>query len=148
MCVCVCVCVCDHQIPRLSLTVHPYHTSQLAILLHIYHTFHQRTTQKAVFKVGSVAGPKPTRVRQGQKYLRPRRNFPYKAPGNKGVKAWGMALWSRRKSPVLKYTRQNRPEAEQPTEWDARTGEVKGRERLGCILCKHRAYVSNSLLVS
>ena len=49
----------------------------------------------AVFKVGPVAGPKPTRVRQGQKYLRPFRHSPFlgclrrqaiKPP--KGVKAW------------------------------------------------------------
>ena len=33
-----------------------------------------RIWHKAVFKVGPVAGPKPTRVRQGQKYLRPRRH--------------------------------------------------------------------------
>ena len=32
---------------------------------------------KAVFKVGQVSGPKPTRVRQCQKYLRLRRYSPY-----------------------------------------------------------------------
>ena len=56
-----------------------------------------RIWHKAVFKVGRVAGPKPTRVRQGQKYLRPRRHSLLgapQAPGNKpnppkGVKAWG-----------------------------------------------------------
>ena len=32
---------------------------------------------KAVFKVGPVAGPKPTPVRQCQKYLRPRWHSPY-----------------------------------------------------------------------
>ena len=36
-----------------------------------------RIWHKAVFKVGPVAGPKPTRVRQGQKYLRPRRYSPF-----------------------------------------------------------------------
>ena len=36
-----------------------------------------RIWHKAVFKVGPVAGPKPTRVRQGQKYLRPRRHSPF-----------------------------------------------------------------------
>ena len=36
-----------------------------------------RIWHKAVFKVGPVAGPKPTRVRQGQKYLRPRRHTPF-----------------------------------------------------------------------
>ena len=35
-----------------------------------------RIWHKAVFKVGPVAGLKPTRVRQGQKYLRPRRHSP------------------------------------------------------------------------
>ena len=36
-----------------------------------------RIWHKAVFKVGPVAEPKPTRVRQGQKYLRPRRHSPF-----------------------------------------------------------------------
>ena len=36
-----------------------------------------RIWYKAVFKVGPVAGPKPTRVRQGQKYLRPRWHSPF-----------------------------------------------------------------------
>ena len=36
-----------------------------------------RIWHKAVFKVGPVAGPKPTRIRQGQKYLRPRRHSPF-----------------------------------------------------------------------
>ena len=36
-----------------------------------------RIRHKAVFKVGPVAGPKPTRVRQGQKYVRPRRHSPF-----------------------------------------------------------------------
>ena len=36
-----------------------------------------RIWHKAVFKVGLVAEPKPTRVRQGQKYLRPRRHSPF-----------------------------------------------------------------------
>ena len=36
-----------------------------------------RIWHKAVFKVGPVAGPKPTRVRQGQKYIRPRRHSPF-----------------------------------------------------------------------
>ena len=43
-----------------------------------------RIWHKAIFKVGPVAGPKPTRVRQGQKYLRPRRHSPFwRASGNK-----------------------------------------------------------------
>ena len=47
-----------------------------------------RMWHKAIFEVGLVSGPKPTRVRQGQKYLRPRR---YQAinPPPKGIKAWG-----------------------------------------------------------
>ena len=36
-----------------------------------------RMWHKAVFKVGPVAGPKPTRVRQGQKYLRPYWHSPF-----------------------------------------------------------------------
>ena len=54
-----------------------------------------RIWHKAVFKVGLFAGPKPTRVRQGQKYLRTRRHSPlWGASGArqyppKGVKAWG-----------------------------------------------------------
>ena len=36
-----------------------------------------RRWHKAVFKVGPVAGPKPTRVRQGQKYLRSCRHSPF-----------------------------------------------------------------------
>ena len=36
-----------------------------------------RIWHKAVFKVGPVAGPKPTRVRQSQKYLRLRRHSPF-----------------------------------------------------------------------
>ena len=39
-------------------------------------TTNARIWHKAVFKVCPVAGPKPTRVRQGQKYLRPRRHSP------------------------------------------------------------------------
>ena len=39
-----------------------------------------RIWHKAVFKVGPVAGRKPTRVRQGQKYRRPRRHSPFGAP--------------------------------------------------------------------
>ena len=36
-----------------------------------------RMLYKAVFKVSPVAGPKPTRVQQGQKYLQPRRHSPF-----------------------------------------------------------------------
>ena len=97
---------------------------------------HQRTIwHKAVFKVGPVAGPKPTRIRQGQKYLQPRRHFPLlgqpQAPGNKlnpperGYKPGGMAPWGRRKSPVPRHTRQNRPEVRRPTEGNPRTGEER-----------------------
>ena len=46
-------------------------------LLFIIHPTNARMWHKAVFKVGPVAGPKPTRVWQGQKYLRPRRHSPY-----------------------------------------------------------------------
>ena len=38
----------------------------------------ERMWLKAIFKVGLVAGLKTTHVRQGQKYLRPRRHSPYK----------------------------------------------------------------------
>ena len=47
-----------------------------------------RIWHKAVFKVGPVAGPKPTRVRQGQKYLF---GVP-QAPGNKPPPEGGISL--------------------------------------------------------
>ena len=91
-----------------------------------------RIWHKAVFKVGPVGGPKPTCVRQGQKYLRPRRHSPFGAPqtpGNnpprRGYKPGGMAPWGRRKSPVPRHTRQNRPEVRRPTECNPRTGEER-----------------------
>ena len=49
----------------------------------------------AVFKLGPVEGPKPTRVRHCQKYLRPHQYFPYKgrlrrqATNPTALKAWG-----------------------------------------------------------
>ena len=36
-----------------------------------------------------------------------------------------MALWGRRKSPVPRHTRQNRPEVRRPTECNQRTGEER-----------------------
>ena len=56
------------------------------------------------------------------------------APGNKpnptppprrGYKPGGMAPWGRRKSPVPRHTRQNRPEIKRPTECNPTTGEEK-----------------------
>ena len=83
---------------------------------------------KAVFKVGPVAGPKPTRIRQGQKYLRPRRHSPFwrkaiNLTPPKRVKACG-----RRNSPVPSHTRQNRPEVWQPTECNPTTGEERSED--------------------
>ena len=53
----------------------------------------------------------------------------YQAPGNKlkpkWVKAWEMAPWGRRKSPVPRHTRQNRPEIRRPTECNPTTGEER-----------------------
>ena len=43
----------------------------------------------------------------------------------KGVKAWGIAPWGRRKSPMSMHTRQNRPEVRRPTECNPRTGEER-----------------------
>ena len=93
-----------------------------------------RIWQRTFFKVGPVAGLKPTRVRQGQKYLRPRRHPLFgapQAPGNKttpyppkGVKAWGYGPWGRRNSQVPRHTRQNRLEVKRPTECDP-TGEER-----------------------
>ena len=40
-----------------------------------------------------------------------------------GVKAWGMAPWGRRNSPVPRHTQQNRPEIKRPTERNPTTGE-------------------------
>ena len=58
----------------------------------------------------------------------------YQAPGNKptppkGVKAWGMAPWGRRNSPVPKHTRQNRLDVKRPTECDPTTGEERPHKR-------------------
>ena len=92
-----------------------------------------RIWHKAVFKVGPVAGPKPTRVRQGQKYLRPRRHSPfwgarqYTQPPRRGYKPGGMAPWGRRNSPVPRHARQNRPEVRRPTECNPRTGEERSQ---------------------
>ena len=44
-------------------------------------------------------------------------------PGNK--KPGGMAPWGRRKSPVPRHTRQNRPEVRRPTECNPTTGEER-----------------------
>ena len=55
------------------------------------------------------------------------------APGNKpnptprrGYKPGGMAPWGRRKSPVPRHTRQNRPEVRRPTECKTQELERKG----------------------
>ena len=92
-----------------------------------------RIWHKAVFKMGPVAGPKPTRVRQGQKYLRPRRHSPFwgasgarqSTPPEGGISLGGMAPWGRRNSPVPRHIRQNRPEIKRPTECNPTTGEEK-----------------------
>ena len=96
------------------------------------HPTNARIWHKAVFKVGPFAGPKPTRVRQGQKYLRPRRHSPFwgasgarQYPPRRELKPGGMAPWGRRKSPVPRHTRQNRPEVRRPTECNPRTGEER-----------------------
>ena len=60
---------------------------------------------KAVFKVGPVAGLKPTRVRQGQKYPQP--------------------STGRICSQVSRHTRQNHLEVKRPTEYDPTTGEER-----------------------
>ena len=67
-------------------------------VLFIIHPTNARIWHKAVFKVGPVAEPKPTRIRQGQKYLQLRQHSPFlgclrRQAINltllKGVKAWG-----------------------------------------------------------
>ena len=92
-----------------------------------------RIWHKAVFKVGRVARLKPTRVRQDQKYLaipsafpflgRLAINLPPHPEGSKKHRGW--PPWCRRKSPVPRHSRQNRPEVRWSTECNPTTGEER-----------------------
>ena len=108
----------------------------------IYHTSHQRTSMaQGRFKVGPVEGPKPTRVRQGQKYLRYYPSlFPFLGrqaiTPPEGGKSLGGGPWGRRNSSVPRHTRQNRPEIKRHTDCNPTTGE----ERASGFFCRRSLF--------
>ena len=103
-----------------------------------------RMWHNAIFKVGPVAGPKPTRVRRGQKYLQLRRHSPFwgrlrrQAMNSrpKGVKAWGdgplsMEELSSAEAHPAEPPRDTKPNRMQPNNW-----RVKIRRSLRKVNCK------------
>ena len=85
----------------------------------IYPTPHQRkNVAQGLFKVGPVTGPEPTRIRQFQKCLGPRRHSPFlwrlrsraiKPTPPKRVKAWRDGLLRPEELyPLVEHTRMNR----------------------------------------
>ena len=112
-------------------------------LLFIIRPTNARMWHKAVFKVGPVAGPKPTRVRQGQKYLRPRRHSAILPPYPEGDKSLGDAPWGQRNYPVPMHTWQNHTEVRRPTNnWRGKVANAL-KERPGRSLKENpRAFIS------
>ena len=102
-----------------------------------------RIWHKAVFKVGPVAGPKPTRVRHGQKYLRPCRHSPFGAPGNKPPEG-GISLggWPPEAVVFVAASHQTRLDTRSKARRPIKVG-IKGRGRSGrsrdsnpaCLCC-------------